>query len=266
MITLQSYLLTFDQTIEFHYDAKGRIHEYAEHLIAYKEDGKTAWADENYLRIYHYTSDTHIDFYNETIEGHDPATWYNLDAKGRIIESNNSYGPNYQYVYDDAGHLVEIKNKYQYEDEEDEKTYASWDKSLVIEWSSYGNLSCSYQRWTSGTKTMTRTPVQYIYNTSYLNPFRAMVVDPTTLGTDISSIIGLTGTHPEYLVTGWRPDGEDEVSTVVQLITDRSNRITGMTRTTRYHKLPGVDGHNDYTFFWNGNAPVLEKNGIPEIN
>ena len=265
-VTTYMNIKNFDQTITFHYDELGRIDEYTENQKAYENDGVTAWSDEDYKRIYHYTSPTHIDYYNDFIEGHKPATWYNFDDKGRITEAYNSYGDNYLFSYNAAGQLIEVKNFYQYSEQEDEVKYDSWKKSRIFEWLD-GRPVFYYQRWTSpdGKQEVTRDMTRIRYDMAYRNPFRGMVVDPLTLGleTGIFSFLGWTGLKSEFLITGWYDEDDPDFRTDVTLLTDREDHITGMTVEEYNH---GLDSRREYTFYWNGDAPILKKDGIPVIN
>ena len=175
---------TFDQTLQFHYDELGRLDYYLEHTLSYNNDGITTWADDNYKRIYHYTSPTHADFYNEVIAEGSRGTWYDFDADGRIIKKNNAYGDPYLYHYNDKGQLIEIENAYMYEDSEDEKKYKSWKKSRIVDW--YEDCPHYFsQKWTSGSETVYRNEMTIIRNIHYTNPFRNMAIDPTVMGMTI---------------------------------------------------------------------------------
>ena len=261
---------TFDQTLQFHYDELGRLDYYLEHTLSYNNDGIMTWADDNYKRIYHYTSPTHADFYNEVIAEGSRGTWYDFDAEGRIIKKNNAYGDPYLYHYNDKGQLIEIENAYMYEDSEDEKKYASWKKSRIVDW--YEDCPHYFsQKWTSGSETVYRNEMTIIRNIHYTNPFRNMAIDPTVMGMTIVpdgggiglfDLEGWWGTRSKYLITGWYAKDNTYNRLDVTLLTDKDDHITGMTT-----QGSGVFGsRREYTFSWKGEAPLLKKDGVPEIN
>ena len=252
--------LAFDQEISFAYDSKGRICSYDEHQISYENDGVTPWSDDNYKRIYLYTSDTHIDFYNDFIEGNEPSTWYDLDDEGRFKEVNNLYGPNYLYRYDEDGHLVEIVNKWQYEDEEDEEKYDSWKKSTCITWVS-GNPCRIFQKWVNPDteEQVIRSAFTIMTDQTYFNPFRYMVLDPSVSGTEMYSIIGLTGTRSRNLIAGWYLEADPTVRTEVNLILNRERKISGLVVIGKNH---GLDSMREYTFSWAIDPPTLETDHV----
>lgn len=254
---------TSDQTMEFIYDSKGRVCEYDERHIIYENE--VPLFDDNYKRIYHYTSDTHIDYYNDFIEGHNPATWYDLDADGRFKEEKNSYGPNYIYSYDEKGHLVEIANRYQYEDEEDEEKYGSWNKSIRIDWDSEGNPTRLYQRWENplDNQVVERSGIRFVVDRAYFNPFYDMIQDPSVSGTELYSIIGLTGTHAAKLIKGWYSEDDRAVRTDVKLQFDNDRGISGI---TLEGKNNGLDTKMEYVFSWAIDAPHLEADPNQVIN
>ncbi len=256
----------FDQTLAFHYDENGHVDYYDERLVSYKGDGVTVASDDNYKRIYHYTTPTHIDYYNDYIEGHSPATWYEFDDKGRITEAYNHYGDNHLYHYNADGQLIEIENSFQYEDSDDEELYGSWKKSRIIVWETYNgfkNLASFYQKWTSGSKVVTRTRYFVQLELKYLNPFRNMVIDPTVLGTGVFQMLGWCGAKSDLLVYDWYSEDTPQINTIVNLITDSNNRVTGMVTQDRNYSL---GTRREYTFTWKGEAPVLEESGIQIIN
>lgn len=256
--------LTFDQTIEFVYDSKGRICEYDERQIAYGNDGVTPWADENYKRFYHYASDTRLEFYDDFIGGRDPAKWYELDAEGRIKEESYTYGPNFLYTYDEGGYLVEIANMYQYEEEEDEELYDSWDKSICIEWDPECYPARLYQKWVNpdNDEVVERSSIRFLVDLSYFNPFQDMIQDPTLSGTELYSIIGLKGMHSTHLVRGWYLEEDRNVRTEVKLLFDSDGGITGVTLEGKNY---GLDTKTEYTFSWTEEAPQLKADPFHQI-
>ena len=272
-VTYSQNKKTFDQTLTFHYDEKGRIDYYLEHTLSYNSDGVTTWSDDNYKRIYNYTSPTHADFYNDAVEGHSRTNWYDFDAEGRIIRRYNSDGDPFLYHYNAKGELIEIENAYQYEEAEDEQKYGSWKKSRVIEW--FTDFSCPhyfYQKWTSGSRTVIRNKYTILINQAYTNPFRGMAIDPTvqemttmlgTGGVGLFDLEGWWGKRSEYLVRSWYNEESPEYRVVVTLKTDKDAHITGMTR--EIHN-GGLDTRREYTFTWKGEAPLLKQDGIPVIN
>lgn len=250
---------TFDTTISFHYDENGRIDFYDERQIVYKTDGATILSDDTYKRVYHYTSATHCDFYNESIVGHPRTNWFNFDTEGRITEQYNPYDDNYRYHYNEAGQLVEIENSYQYEEAEDEQKYGSWKKSRVIEWNDEAPFFF-YQKWTSGSQSVIRDKFNVMVSWAYTNPFRGMAIDPTVMSSGVFDMMGWWGKRSEYLIAGWY---NDDTYVRVNLVTDKDQHITGM---VTYDENYGFDTRREYTFTWKGEAPLLKRDGKPIIN
>ena len=262
---------TFDQTLQFHYNELGYLDYYLEHTLSYNNDGITTWSDDNYKRIYNYTSPTHADFYNDAVEGHSRTNWYDFDADGRIIKKYNAYGDPYLYHYNDKGQLIEIENAFQYEDAEDEKKYASWKKSRIIKWADLGYPLYFGQKWTSGSETVYRNEFMIQCNTAYTNPFRQMAMDPTAMGMTIVpdgggmglfDLEGWWGKRSEYLIRGWYDAENPDCRVTVTLLTDQSDHITGM----RTQTSGDFGSRREYTFTWKGEAPLLKQDGIPVIN
>ena len=262
---------TFDQTLEFHYNERGYLDYYLEHTLSYNNDGVTTWSDDNYKRIYNYTSPTHADYYDDKVREGGRTNWYDFDAQGRIIRKYKNGDDPYVYHYNDKGQLIEIENAYRYDDSEDEKKYGSWKKSRIVEW--YEDCPHYFcQKWTSGSQTIYRDEMTVIRNTQYTNPFRNMAIDPTVLGMNIDlatggiglfDLEGWWGTRSKYLVTGWYSKDNTYIRIDVTLVTDKDDRITGMKTETHNG---GLDSSREYTFVWNGEAPLLKKDGIPVIN
>ena len=263
---------TFDSTLEFHYDERGHLDYYLEHTLSYENDGIKVWSDDNYKRIYHYTSPTHADYYEDRVEGNKSTNWYNFDSEGRITEKFNYYGDNYLYHYNDKGQLIEIENSFQYKDEDDEKEYGSWKKTRIIEWTDLGCPHYFCQKWTSGTQSVVRNEMTILFDTAYKNPFREMAIDPTVMemtidfgsgGIGLFDMEGWWGRRSEYLITGWYSKENSARRVDVRLTTDRDKHIIGMTRAI---SNGGLDSRREYTFIWKGEAPLFEQNGIPVIN
>ena len=264
---------TFDQTFEFHYNERGYLDYYLEHSLSYNDDGVTTWADNNYKRIYNYTSPTHADYYEDEIKEGSRSGWYDFDSQGRIIRKFNFYGDPYLYHYNDKGQLIEIENAFRYVLANDEKQYGSWKKSRIIGWRSDYDCPQNFcQKWTSGSETVYRSGMTILYDTAYTNPFRNMAIDPTMLemtidmtngGMGLFDLEGWWGTRSKYLVTGWFCDDNPENNVKVTIRTDKNERIIGMTRETHYG---ASTSRREYSFTWNGEAPQLKKDGIPVIN
>ena len=264
---------TFDQTLEFHYDENGYLEYYLEHTLSYENDGVKVWSDDNYKRIYYRTSPTHIDYYEDRVEGNKRSSWFNFDSQGRITEKYNPYGDSYRYHYDEKGRLIEIENDFQFKDEADEQEYGSWKKSRVVDWlDEQGRPVYFAQKWTSGTQTIYRDEKTILSNTAYTNPFRNMAIDPTVQEMAINPLVsskgifdmeGWWGARSKYLITGWYSQDNSSLRTDVDLITDREDHITGMVREI---SNGGLDTRREYTFVWKGEAHLLKKDGIPVIN
>ena len=263
---------TFDTTLEFHYDERGHLDYYLEHTLSYNNDGVTVWSDDNYKRIYHYTSPTHADYYDDFVEGNNRSSWYNFDSEGRITEKYNPYGDSYRYHYNDKGQLIEIENDFQYKNDDDKDKYGSWKKSRIIEWTDLGCPHYSCQKWTSGSQSVIRNEKTILFDTAYKNPFREMAIDPTVLEIAINPLVsskglfdmeGWWGKRSEYLITGWFNQENSDLRTNVTLTTDRNKHIIGMTRAI---SNGGLDSRREYTFTWKGEAPLLNQDGIPVIN
>lgn len=264
---------TFDQTYEFHYNESGYLDYYLEHALSYNDDGVTTWADINYKRIYNYTSPTHADYYEDKIKEGGRAGWYDFDAQGRIIRKYNAYGDPYVYHYNDKGQLTEIENAFRNVFADDQSKYGSWKKSRIIGWRADYDCPQNFcQQWTSGSQTVLRNEMTILYNTAYTNPFRNMAIDLTVQemtidltngGMGLFDLEGWWGTRSKYLITGWFCDDNPENRVTVTLNTDKNDRIIGMTREIRNGSYVT---RREYTFTWNGEAPLLKKDGIPVIN
>ena len=249
--------LIYDQDIQFIFDGKGRICEYDEHLLSYKDKGQTVWSDDHYKRIYHYTSDTHIDFYNEVMEGSEPATWYEFDSEGRIIESYKYDADNYIYSYDDDGHLVSILNSYQYTTEEDYEKYATWTKSRKIEWYVW-DPHRTYQECVSpsGSEVVERDVRYFDFDVYIDNPFKHKVIDPTARPSELFSYMGWTGTKSTYLLTGWRSAEDRSKRTTVEFTLDDERHILGM---VVCDYSPTLTAKREYTFTYFTEPTILPE-------
>ncbi|MBR1871621.1 MAG: hypothetical protein IJ795_00240 [Bacteroidales bacterium] len=226
----------FDIDMDFEFDDKGRVCQYTEHQILYNSDG-TKFSDEVYDRIYNYTSDTHIDYYNGPVGLYKPATWYNLDSEGRISERYNPYGgDNYIYHYDEQGQLYRIDNLFEFEDEEQEKELEGFLTGRRLYWDEGNPMSEAGFADEYGDE-VSLGGIMFNYHFFFDNPFRDKVIDPTLTITGTLNFFGMTGKHPASLLTGYYDiDDPDETCDLV-LELDDERIVSGMTVTHHYKEF-----------------------------
>ncbi len=222
--------LDFVNDYDFIFDEKGRVCQHNLHQITYNTDGSVS-TDDHIKYIYHYTSDTHIDFYNDFIEGHAPTTSYDLDSEGRIIEQYYSWTDNLLFEYNASGQLTAVKNLYQYEDAEDEEQYGDYEKSTVFAWNTNDDIEEVYQYWEKDGDGVRRDTQLVRYDLNLENPYYDKVIDPLLCAFNGMTFFGLTGKSTRHIPYGiFSREAAGDYYQKIELKLDADRRVVGMTR------------------------------------
>ena len=193
--------LSMTSKVTFHYDAKDRICSYDE------TQQLSGGSPSDYVRVYHWASDSQLEFYNTDLS-HKRMCYWTFDDRGRAVTFDTSAADpedeqHWTLSYDDNDRLACVNGYFrQYIDEDDLRDHSDWNKALNFEWTSGGDIAESYELWTASKSTdLERNRRQYKFS-SAVNPFLGETVDPTVCHIFDRMYMGIYGSSPKHLVSG----------------------------------------------------------------
>lgn len=198
-------------TITFHYDSKGRVYSYDEH-VEHANGNKY-----DYVRCYVWVTDTRVEFRNTNPSHETTFTWFlNPDGTTKRVEipkEEDEYPSSWSCSYTSDGHLKTVQDYCtQYISETDVELRKDWNKRLELTWDEDGNLTKSEEVWVempSGRHTQYRQIRKFSYVARSKNPFLGQVVDPIAYHIFDTMWLGLYGKTTAGMIDAFTLEEKD---------------------------------------------------------